>query len=242
MSDKKIDLIAQMLAKAESTTPEEAEALTAAAEKLMVKYMIDQATIDSRRATSGKAEDKITKISIRFSGAYRLEFINLGAAVTKALGALRVLQTLEGNKAATLHIYGFKSDAEQAETLIKSLQIQSMVAVREWWKGEKPEYAFETSYNQEAARRAFVRGFGNGAGKRIADSKQHIVQEAGKGTELVLVNRDIAVQDYFDSIPQHASQNRRRKTSQEAQAHGYVAGKNANTGERAMTQGRGLTA
>lgn len=242
MSDKKIDLIAQLLAKAESTTPEEAEALTEHAERLMIKYGIEQAAIDSRRAKAGEASEKIVEISLDFTGAYRLEFASLGAAVCKALGSLRCLQSTYKNKWARLYVIGFESDAKQAELLIKSLQVQSMVAVRAWWKLNKQDYSWQASYDQEAARRSFVRGFGRGAAERIAANLNQAVQEATTGTELVLLDRDAKVQDYVDSIPTVRSRARGGKGSGSALVGGYHAGQQASTGEKAVSQGRGISA
>ena len=72
MSEKKADLIAKLLAKAESTTPEEAEALREHAYRLMEKYMIDQAVIDARRARDGQASEKIVTRIIEFDGGYAI--------------------------------------------------------------------------------------------------------------------------------------------------------------------------
>lgn len=242
MSDKKIDLIAQLLAKAESTTPEEAEALTAAAAKMMAKYMIDQATIDARRAKAGKAGEEITTLRIRFTGAYRLEMVRLGDAVARGLGAIRCLMSTEGNKAATLILVGFESDIKQAETLILSLQVQAMVAVRVWWQANKASHSHLRPYDQEAARRSFADGFGSGAGRRIADNRQQAVVESEPGTALVLASRDDKVEAFFGDMAKRDSRARGGKGSAGARNAGFAAGQQANTGERSMTQGRGITA
>jgi hypothetical protein len=242
MSEKKIELIAQLLAKAESTTPEEAEALTEHAERLMIKYGIEQAVINERRAKSGKADEAIVQISITFTGAYRLEYVNLGHMVANGLGAIQCLMSTFKNKAATLYLIGYESDVQQAKLLIQSLQVQAVVANREWWKANKADFQWETLYDQEATRRSFVRGFGNGAGARIAANRQQAVQEAGTGTELVLVSREAKVQEYFDGLSKDTRRTRASKGDSAAAGQGYRAGQRANTGERAMTQGRGITA
>lgn len=242
MSEKKIDLIAQLLAKAESTTPEEAEALTEHAERLMLKYGIEQAVINERRANSGKGDETIVKERIVFTGAYRLEMVNLGASVVNGLGSLRALMSTYKNKEATLYVIGYESDVQQALTLIKSLQVQAMIAVRAWWKLNKGEYALMPSYDQEAARRSFAKGFGNGAGVRILNNRQQVVQEAGPGTELVMVSRDARVQAHLDGLPTKAARNRHGKGSGAALGSGYRAGQQANTGEKNVTQGRGISA
>lgn len=241
MSDKKIDLIAQLLAKAESTTPEEAEALTAAAEKLMIKYAIDQAVIDARRVKKGEASEKIITRTVSFTGAYRGEMIHLAESVGSGLGTIRVLRNTTGNrgKVFTAYLIGFESDVQQAEVLINSLQLQAAVAVRAWWKVNQPVYSYETAYNQEKARRAFVYGFGTGVGTRLVGARLDAAEEFKPGTELVLVNR-------FDKVNEHVSQMstksaRHRSTAGGAAgAAGRVAGQNANTGGRSVGQGRGL--
>jgi hypothetical protein len=247
MSEKKIDLIAQLLAKAESTTPEEAEALTAAAAKMMAKYMIDQATIDARRAKKGEATEQIVQEIITFKGAYRGEMLHLSANVVTGLGQLKMLQSTSWNKGKTFaaYIIGFESDVAQAKLLIESLQIQSTVAVRDWWKQNKDLYAGLSSYDQEKQRRSFVHGFGTGAGKRIRENRQQAVQEASTGTELVLVSRrdkvDAWVADQYSGNLRN-SRGRHATGSGTAARHGFEAGQRANTGEKAMTQGRGISA
>lgn len=241
--DKKLELIAQLLAKAESTTPEEAEALTEHAERLMVKYGIEQARIDEKRAKAGQASEKIIEERLDFTGAYRGEMIHLGASVINGLGGLRAMQYTGGKgKVFSLWIIGFESDVAQAKTLILSLQVQSMVAVRNWWKGHREEYALKSSYDQEKARRSFVHGFGTGAGSRIRDSRVKIVEETAKSTALVLVSRDARVQEYMDSKSTRKSRARTATASGLARGQGIAAGLQANSGGKAVNQGRGIEA
>lgn len=242
MSDKKIDLIAQLLAKAESTTPEEAEALTEHAERLMVKYGIEQAVIEERQGKAGRPTEQIVQRHIKFTGAYRPELINLGAAVVAGLGSLKALQSRDGNRSATLYIIGYESDVARAEQLIASLHVQGMVAVQAWWKEHKEEHFWKKPYDQEATRRSFFRGFGNGAGQRLRASREQAVQEAGTGTELVLVSREARVQEHFDSIQTRPERARARKGDGSALGSGYRAGQQANTGGHAVGQGRGISA
>lgn len=244
MSEKKIDLIAQLLAKAESTTPEEAEALTAAATKMMAKYMIDQATIDARRAEKGQASEKIVQEVIKFRGAYRGEMLHLSFMVVSGLGTLRGLQSTWGDKGKEFYFYliGFESDVAQAKVLISSLQIQATVAVRDWWKTNKGEHAWRSAYEQEKVRRDFVHGFGTGAGSRIRENRQQVVEEATTGTDLVLVDRRKKVDEHVSNMSTSKGRARTATGGGAASGHGYAAGRKANTGEKGVTRGRGLTA
>jgi hypothetical protein len=245
MSEKIAERIALLLNKAERTTPEEAEALTAAAEKLMAKYLIDQATIDARRAKQGKASEKIIEKHFAFRGAYRGEMLHLGHSIARSLGTLRSFQNTgyDNGKTFMLWIAGFESDVEQAELLINSLQLQAAVAVRAWWKEHKPVYEWMNSYEQEKARRSFVHGFGTGAASRLRESRQQVVQEASTGTELVLVDRKTQVDAYMDQTHKLGKGRARNATGGDGAAtYGYAAGREANTGGRSVTQSRGISA
>lgn len=242
MSEKKIDLIQQLLSKAESTTPEEAEALREHAYRLMSKYAIDQAVIDERRAREGKSHEQIVTKIIAFDGMYRADMIMLGTAVVHALGSMRPLQS-KGRLVTHLHIVGFESDVSQAEVLIRSLQVQALLAVKDWWYGVRDthRYAYSAESDKVRARHTFVVAFGQGAAERIEANRSQVVEEAGTGTELVLVNRQSKVDDFVDGMNLKSTRSRRKYDST-AYVHGTAAGRQANTGERSMTQGRGLPA
>lgn len=237
----KIDLIAKLLAKAESTTPEEAEALTEHAERLMVKYMIDQATIAERRSKQGgHTEEKIVEEMMEFRGVYRDELLRMAALVANALGPVRCMSMGRGTR-QYIWLVGFESDVAQAKLLISSLHIQSAVAVRAWWAEHKAEYSLQTPYDQEKARRSFVHGFGSGASARIRDSRQTIVKGAGTGTELVLLDRSAKVDEYYNAKNLRAARARTATGGGFAAVAGREAGLKANTGGREMTQGRAIS-
>ena len=242
MSEKKIELIAQLLAKAESTTPEEAEALTEHAERLMVKYAIDQAVIDERRSKQGGVSEKIVEVRMDFKGTYRGEMVNLAYSVTQGLGSLRGMQYTGGaGKVFSFYIVGFESDVQQAQILINSLQVQAAVAVRVWWKENKATYTGQGSYLEEKARRSFVHGFGTGAGNRVRASRQHVVSTSEAGTELVLVSRKAKVDAHMETKSLRKGRSRNATGQDAAAGHGYRAGQNANTGEKSVSQGRGIS-
>lgn len=242
MSESKIDLIAKLLAKAESTTPEEAEALTEHAERLMAKYLIDQAVIDARRAKEGKSHEKVIEKRRDYKGNFAGEMFNIGRHVAWGMGSVK---TMQSTSKGFFHLYlvGFESDVQQAEVLIDSLEVQAMVAVRDWWKKNKADYAHMSGYNQEKARRAFVNGFGEGAGTRIFNSRKVLIEEASTGTELVLVDRTKQVDEYVQNRSSGRMARGRNAASGGAASHdGFRAGQQANTGERGISQGRGITA
>lgn len=241
MSEKKIDLIAQLLAKAESTTPEEAEALMEHAARLMAKYAIDQATIDERRRLHGQTSEQIVEKHIVFEGVYSKAHLSLGTAIVFALGTLRPLQSMRGNR-RVLYIVGYESDVAQAEALINSLVLQATVSMKQWWDGERDRYAWEDDSVKRTARLSFVTAFGQGAASRIQDNRRTVIAEASTGTDLVLIDRKSRVDEHVDGMSTRKSRSRASQTDRSAYSAGHRAGQNANTGERAVSQGRGLTA
>lgn len=239
MSDKKLDLIAQLLAKAESTTPEEAEALTEHAERLMIKYGIEQARIDERRAKLGQASEKIIEARRLFTGTYARDLRDIGIAVAFGLGTLRPLQANLPGVGVILFLVGFESDVRQAETLISSLEVQGMVALRAWWRNNRVYYDGLSESDKRRARGGFLRGFGSGARRRIEANRQTIIEEAGTGTDLVLASRKARVDAVLDARNIRSAR-AREEADQWAYVDGIRAGEEANTGERAMTSGKAL--
>lgn len=238
MTEAKLDLIAKLLAKAEQTTPEEAEALTEHAERLMVKYGIEQARIDERRGRLGESQEEIVQERIAFRGVYARDMRELGAGIAHALGTVRPLFA-EDADGSLLYLVGFASDAQQAKTLTMSLQVQAMVAMRAWWSAERAAYQWYSEGDKRRARSGFVRGFGVGAASRISDSRRALVEEAGSGTELVLASRRERVDAAVDEMSTRRAR-RRQGADAAAFVHGHRSGRDARTGERGVTPGRGL--
>jgi len=240
--EKKADTIAALLAKAESTTPEEAEALREHAYRLMERYMIDQAVIDARRAKLGQASEQIVTKIISFEGMYRKDMQALGSQVVHALGTMRPLIS-NGRLTASLHIVGFESDVAQAEVLIRSLEVQALLAVKDWWYSVRDtfEFRYHTDSEKVRARHTFVTAFGMGVGERIEANRNQVVQEAGSGTDLVLLDRKSKVDEHVDGMNLRNTRSR-RKYDPNAFVSGVAAGHRANTGERSVSQGRGLPA
>ncbi|WP_223623883.1 DUF2786 domain-containing protein [Microbacterium sp. EST19A] len=234
MTDAKLDLIAKLLAKAESTTPEEAEALTEHAERLMVKYGIEQARIDERRGRLGQEREEIVQERIVFTGTYARDLRELGASIALALDTVCPLHA-EG-AGSLLYFVGHASDVQQARTLTASLEVQAMVAMRAWWALHRDAYGPFTEGDRRRARSGFIRGFAAGAAGRIRDSRQTIVDEAGTGTALVLASRRERVEDAVDRMTTRRGR-ARRGADAGAFMHGHRSGSQAQTGSRAAAVG-----
>lgn len=232
MTDAKADLITKLLAKAESTTPEEAEALTEHAERLMVKYGIEQAKLDARRAEAGQQREEIVQERMLFTGVYARDIRELGANIGLALGTVRSMYS-EAHVGMILYLIGFASDVQQARTLTASLEVQAMIAMRAWWKRERGAYEWHPESAKRRARSGFIRGFGIGAAERIAEARTAIIDESGTGTELVLASRRDEVDAFVDAIPTKRARPR-QGVNASAFVQGRRSGREANTGEKAV--------
>lgn len=185
--DKKIELIAQLLAKAESTTPEEAEALTAAAEKLMIQHQIERAEV-----AAASPESRDTTIVERW---LHMDSKTYAAArcwsLSLAINALEQVTTFWNTNKRTgymaLVIVGATADADAALRLARSLDRQQMHAMRLWWKAERRYHEFSTAHEKLQERRGFIVGFGSGAAQRIADAREEATETLAESTALVLV-------------------------------------------------------
>ena len=237
----KTTTIQRLLAKAESTTPEEAEALTEAAERLMVKHGIDAAMLAAKRQ-SGEPEKIVTE-SVQFSGTYVYGELLMASAVVQAFGTMRVYKSgTTSSPHMTLHIVGFESDVAQAKTLISSLTLQSVVAMRAWWKANREEYRWYSESEKKNVRRQFIISFGQGAAERIKAATTEILAESdteeGTSNALVLVNRKSQVDEHLDGSGLRLRSARGiRGGGRNAHEAGQAAGRVANTGGSAVGSG-----
>ncbi|WP_022883588.1 DUF2786 domain-containing protein [Glaciibacter superstes] len=239
MSEAKLDLIAKLLAKAEQTTPEEAKALTEHAERLMVKYGIEQARIDERRARLGQTQEEIVKERMLFTGAYARDMRELGGGIALALGTLRPLHAKHPDGGSILYLVGYTSDVQQARVLTASLQVQAMVAMRSWWAAEREVYRWHSESDKRRARSSFVRGFGVGAAGRIRENRRTIIEDAGKGTDLVLASRRDRVDAVVDAMTTRRARGRGGADAVSFY-NGHRSGREAMTGGKAVGSGRAL--
>lgn len=231
--DDKRDLIAKLLAKAESTTPEEAEALTEHAERLMLKYGIERARIDARRARDGQAHEQIVAEKMLFTGAYARDIRELGAGIAFALGAVWPLYGSE--REPTLYLVGCASDVKQAQILTASLQVQAMVAMRQWWVIDRDRHPWWSENDRRRARSGFLRGFGVGAADRIRESRREVIAEAGSGTDLVLASRRERVDAAVEAMTTRRTRRRDGADAASFQS-GRRSGRQADTGGRSVAR------
>jgi hypothetical protein len=232
--DTYADKIAKLLAKAESTTPQEADALIAKAQELMTKYAIDMALVDALRAGKERREEIIEAI-VEYAGTYRMATWRLAHTVATANNCRTMLADDTRERVSHLHVIGFESDVERVRMLDASLQIQMARALNAW----APENTQYLDRNQKfAARRQFMFSFtqgvkeklstGSAAGERAA-KKEH----GSTSVELVLKSRKDSVNDWMDEQygrSLRAVKRNYKAGSMSAHSAGLSAGRSADVG------------
>lgn len=259
--EKYADKIAKLLRKAESTTAEEADALIAKAQELMVTYAIDQAMIDAARGVNAKAAEKIIEKIIEYTGIFQYQLMSLGYAITTqnacrafyfARDARVVIEDDKRVKKPKMHILtvvGYESDIERATLLEASIQVQCAAALASWWKTVDASWMSPMQKFKE--RRQFIMSFTSAVRERLAAAAEQGHQEAVKNEQeragttadvasssvaLVLRSRQDNVNDWVDDKYGQMRLSYSRVHSGGASAHvaGATAGTRANLGNPSL--------
>jgi Protein of unknown function (DUF2786) len=189
----KLDLIRKLLAKAERAgSVEEADAFSAKAQELMLRYAIDEAILGQRPESGDKVNTRT--FTVRF---YPKQKSLLLAGIASAFGCQTVRFTGRGNSSELkVQVTGWVSDLDLVDILYASLDIQANREAERRW--------LHTGHMVGTPRRTFTGSFFLGFATTVADrlAKQHqsAVQEAedtAPGTGLVLLDRKKAVSREF---------------------------------------------
>lgn len=222
--------IAALLAKAEGTTnAHEAEAYMAKAEKLMLAHGIERANVEAKRPGTVQQEVVIERVYLKNGHGYAMAQIHIAFAVAPNFSC-RALQSSMGDGSKMAWFVGHRSDVDEAVRLFNSLIAQSVPQAKHWWKTEgKPSRPWASDNDAYLARREFIFAFASGVRERLQETRRTVVEEAGTGTELVLVERTARVDSWIDSNLQvgKARGGNRNHGGYDASIAGKAAGREA---------------
>lgn len=229
--------IAGLLAKAEATDNEEEQrAFSEKAEHLMVRLGIDAAELQSQGKVM--AED-IVEVHLTFETIYGPSMSALAYRVGMAFGNLNFLQSRYKNS-VRLYVIGHKSDVEQFTTLINSLRLQVMSAMKAFRKENREERRYYSIHQNFVTDRSFVGGYADTVAHRLRSLRTVEEATATPGAALVLVGKQERVDDWTAEAHPNIRQGRasRATYSSRGAAAGRSAGQQANLGGNSLGGGR----
>lgn len=224
-------LIKKLLNKAEAkgVTDAERDTFNAKATELMIKWGIEEAMlVDADRV----ATEKIVKVEFVTDcpKSYSYEYAALGIRLAEVLGCQGLFQKKHDGRTAVL-VVGFEHDVERLGQLYTSLSLQCTYALTTWftrqdWYGLSGSAKFN-------GKRSFIVGFGRGVKDKLTEVYRTTVASAAPGTDLVLVDRRVAVSKWIDEN-MAIGMARGRSYGVSAAAAGSDAGRRANVGQKAV--------
>jgi hypothetical protein len=210
--------IRALLAKAESTTfPEEAEALTAKAQELIVRHRIDRVLLDTGTNADGPVGRRIWLDD---------PYADAKAQLLHVIATANRCRSVQLNRIGCCHVIGFAGDLEVVDLLHTSLLVQATTAIAAAGSQRDARGRSRT----RSFRQSFLVAYAHRIGQRLAEAVAHSEAEAVEdartgGIELlpVLARRDRAVDDVLNiAFPALAS-----KSTRVTNTAGWLAGSTA---------------
>ncbi|NUR89676.1 MAG: DUF2786 domain-containing protein [Nonomuraea sp.] len=180
MSERTLDRVRKLLAKAERTDNEHERAtFMAAASALMAKHGIDAvASSGARRSVPG---DRI----VTLPHPWAREKARLVSLVAQAVRC-RPLLIGRGDGGQRVHVFGFAADLERADVLATSLLLQMASGL------SRVRLPHEVTAVR-AYRRSWLLGFTDEVYRLLRSAESEAVAAASPGTDLVLLDRGAEV-------------------------------------------------
>jgi len=238
LDQRVLDRVRKLLAKAEhpGTPVEEAQAFSAKASELMAAYAIDQALVEAGLGGSGRsgAATPIVR-EIEVDAPYAMPRAVLLDRVARAHRVRVVIGPDAGSGRRRCTLVGFPVDLDIVEVLFTSLLLQASTAML---------HASADMARPKAFRRAFLLGYADVIGARLAQVRHQTDSEADRGrpgASLVLADRSDKVDALFDREFPHLRRLRMTTTSGGGLTAGRAAGARADlsaTGARVGAERR----
>jgi hypothetical protein len=240
------DKIAKLLRKAETTdSVQEAEALTAKAQALMVRFAISEELL--RQATGEQEQDHIENDNIVYRGIFHMALFDIGRAVADTNNCFVMIHKHRHESVTELLLVGYTRDISNVKVLDASIQVQASSAMQAWYRQQDTSY--RTPMQKSKMRREFLFGFAKGLKAKLLVAKRVglrdatddeakragvDVETAGKSTDLVLRTKDENIKNWVDNEYGNTLRTVRRNYSSggyQARNAGFAAGQRANIGQ-----------
>lgn len=219
--ERTMSRIKALLARAEhpNTPPAEAEISREQAEKLMVQYSVDRASLlEDVEAESASVSGRLVVIP----NPYFIDksvLLNQIAGVFSSVVIRRSKYELYDGEPTCL-VYGTKSDFDMIFTLFASLYEQME---RDMFAATVPDGVNTTSF-----RKSFIHGFAITVSRRLDSYYQESLSNAAPGTAVALANIQDRAQSKLEEENPDIRKSHIRSTSQSGLASGAKSGMEAN--------------
>ena len=229
-----LDRVRKLLAKAEddAVTPEEAEALTAKAAKLMARYGIDRARLGALRPETDHPADRLFNLDNPWAAVKA----HMLAGLASALRCQCILVT-RPDPGSRVHVFGYASDLERTDILFTSLLVQMA-------RGLAAQAVPAAGGRAKAWRRSWMLGYSSAVVTRVRAAEETATAEAdaspdpsaGPSTAVVLADRALIVRRQAEQAYPRTRKSRLTYTGSGYQS-GYREGQKADIGSTKLRPG-----
>jgi Protein of unknown function (DUF2786) len=189
-SDRLLDRVRKLLAKAEAdgVTVAEAQALTAKAAELMAKYGIDRALLAAQRPETDRPSSRLLDIYNPWARVQAHLLCGLASAMR-----CQCILLPSGDGDQRVHMFGYESDLERTDMLYTSVLVQM-------WHGLIAAEVPARASSVRAWRRSWLLGFAAAVTSKVQaaeDRAERTASLAGAGSTssaaLVLADRSLVI-------------------------------------------------
>jgi len=214
-----ISRVQKILRLAESSNhPGEVAAAQSLAQELITQYQIEEAQLNNHVGSGG-----ITSSRIEVNKPYLID----KSVLLNSIAKHNFCKVLRGD--GYCMIYGYQSDIDFCLTLYEILCPHMVSEMK--IKLEKAKAIYNDTLPVKAWTKSFFAGYAVTISERIKESKAKVIKDneiIGTSVELVVRDKQHAIEDYFQSVGKKKSRQSDKLTSINGYDAGILSGKNAN--------------
>lgn len=223
MTDQMLDKIQRLLAKAHATTYEaEAMAFTAKAQELMTQYAIDAAMLGAEDVS------RVGHSELSIEDPYASARFTMLSAVANA----NRCQAVWSRHDSVASLFGTDHDRSHVELLYTSLLLQATNTMTA--RGSVVDARGRN--RTRSFRQAFLVGYANEIGRRLAEANASVIERAEPGVHPVLASVEDEVDDELRKRFPHLRMHRPSVSSGAGLTAGLDAGRTADIGRPTVSR------